>query len=140
MVAGKSRLVPGRHSGRSCAMLTTRAKVRRISAAVVLAVAAMAVLGACESRIAGVPIPLRAAPAGTTAPSTATVVQPPETIYIQPPTTSAVSTKPADTPEGRTVIAYYDALNRADFAAAACPVKAAIQPTCAASPRPFWTS
>ena len=85
-------------------------KVSRIAAAALV----LASAAACGTPVVGVPVPVAGtSPSPVT--STATVVAPvPETLYVQPP----VSVAPAETAEGRTVIAYYDALNRRDFATA----------------------
>ncbi|MFJ7216279.1 hypothetical protein [Amycolatopsis sp. NPDC098790] len=58
----------------------------------------------------GVPVPVAVTP-----PSTSTaVVAVPQTVYVPQPAYTA----PAETSEARTVVAYYDAINRRDFATA----------------------
>jgi hypothetical protein len=79
-----------------------------------IAVVALVLLGAaaCGMPVVGVPVPVTPQSPVT---STATVAVPaPETVYVQPP----VAPAPAETAEARTVVAYYDALNRRDFATA----------------------
>jgi hypothetical protein len=62
--------------------------------------------------VVGVPVPVAVTPGTTT--STA-VVAVPQTVYVpQPPAYVA----PTDTSEAHTVVAYYDAINRRDFATA----------------------
>ncbi|WP_340683270.1 hypothetical protein LCL61_32445 [Amycolatopsis coloradensis] len=80
---------------------------------------AAAALAACA-----VPTQGTAAPAVTVAPPPNTIViqppavaAPPQTVYVAPPSTRTVHPAPA-VPVARTVIAYYDALNRRDFPAA----------------------
>lgn len=80
-------------------MIPTKA-ARILVAALVLAGAA-----ACATPVVGVPVPVAVAPPTT-------VVPVPQTVYVQPPVV------PSGTEEARTVVAYYDAINRRDFAAA----------------------
>ncbi|MEV7092556.1 hypothetical protein AB0M80_06895 [Amycolatopsis sp. NPDC051045] len=82
--------------------------------ATVIAVAALILVGAaaCGTPVAGVPVPVTPQAPVT---STATIAVPaPQTVYVQPP----VFVVPSETAEARTVIAYYDAINRRDFATA----------------------
>jgi hypothetical protein len=88
-------------------------KARTATAAAVLAMAAAGLLTACESTTAGSALPVLMATPDTPG-TTTTVVQAPQTIYLQPPTYAL----PADTPEGRTVTIYYNALDHGDFATA----------------------
>ncbi|WP_372664340.1 hypothetical protein [Amycolatopsis kentuckyensis] len=66
--------------------------------------------------VVGVPVPVAVTPAPpTTSTAVVAVPAPPQTVYVpQPPAYVA----PVDTSEARTVVAYYDALNRRDFATA----------------------
>jgi len=76
------------------------------SAGVLVAVLIGAGAAACGvPSVVGVPV---AAPVSTT------VVAVPAPVYVQPPAYTA----PTDTAEARTVVAYYDAINRRDFATA----------------------
>ncbi|MEU4523277.1 hypothetical protein AB0F52_31780 [Amycolatopsis sp. NPDC024027] len=81
-----------------------------------IAVAALILAGAaaCGTPVVGVPVAVPVTPQAPVT-STATVAVPaPQTVYVQPP----VSVAPAETAEARTVVAYYDALNRHEFATA----------------------
>lgn len=98
-------------------MIPTKA-ARILVAALVLAGAA-----ACAVPVVGAPVPVAVPPAPATtivavppAPATTmtAVVPVPRTVYVQPPAYVA----PADTEEARTVVAYFDAINRRDFAEA----------------------
>ncbi|MEC3975927.1 hypothetical protein [Amycolatopsis sp. H20-H5] len=92
---------------------------KRFSAAVILTVAAVGTLTACESMTAGSAIPVFTATATTTsAPGTTTISPAPQTVYVQPPAVRTTYAQPGDTSEGSTVAAYYNALNRGDFIAA----------------------
>jgi hypothetical protein len=92
-------------------------RVSRLILPAVLAMAAAGVLSACDSVTAGSAAPVLVAATDSPSPVT-TVVEPPQTVYLQAPTAPPVPARPADTPEGRAVTAYYDALDRADFATA----------------------
>jgi hypothetical protein len=70
-------------------------------------------VAACGTPMIGIPVAV-APPAPVT--STAVVAVPaPQTVYVQQP---PVSLPPQETAEARTVVAYYDAINRRDFATA----------------------
>ncbi|MEU7783132.1 hypothetical protein [Amycolatopsis sp. NPDC049159] len=80
-----------------------------------IAVAALVLLGAtaCGIPVTGVPVPVTVVPQAPVT-STATVAVP-APVYVQPP----VSLPPRENPgAAATVIAYYDAINRRDFATA----------------------
>jgi hypothetical protein len=83
-------------------------------------VTALVVVGAaaCGTPVVGVPVAVTLAPAPTTSTATATVAVPaPQTVYVQqPPAPGYVA--PVDTAAARTVVAYYDAINRRDFTTA----------------------
>ncbi|MFB9682553.1 hypothetical protein [Amycolatopsis plumensis] len=79
-----------------------------------IAVGALVLLGAaaCGIPVTGVPVPVTVVPQ---APSTSTAtVAVPVPVYVQPP----ASPPPRQTTEAGVVIAYYDAINRRDFATA----------------------
>ncbi|GAB3161531.1 hypothetical protein GCM10027258_78670 [Amycolatopsis stemonae] len=80
----------------------------------VAALIALAVT-ACGTPVVGVPVAVTLAPAPTTSTAMVAVPQAPQTVYVQQPPAYVA---PADTAEARTVIAYYDAINRRDFATA----------------------
>lgn len=81
----------------------------------ILAALILVTVAACGTPVVGVPVPVAAAPTTT---STAIVAVPaaPQTVYVPQP--APVYVPPMDTSEARTVIAYYDAINRRDFATA----------------------
>ncbi|MGK3208721.1 hypothetical protein [Amycolatopsis sp. MEPSY49] len=85
------------------------------SAGILVAVLIGAGTAACGvPPVVGVPVPVAVTPATSTA-VVAVPAPPPQTVYVpQPPAYIA----PADTAVARTVVAYYDALNRRDFATA----------------------
>lgn len=82
-------------------------------AAVTLAAGALA---ACAVPTQGTPAPAVAvaAPPNTIVIQPPAIAAPPQTVYVAPPATQTVYPAPA-VPAERTVIAYYDALNRRDF-------------------------
>ncbi|MGW5718234.1 hypothetical protein ACWEVP_18855 [Amycolatopsis sp. NPDC003865] len=63
--------------------------------------------------VVGVPVPVAVTPAPATT-AVVAVPAPPQTVYVPQPAYVA----PTDTAEARTVVAYYDAINRRDFATA----------------------
>jgi hypothetical protein len=87
-------------------------KAARILVAALVSVSA----AACGTPVVGVPVPVAVTPPAPTT-STAVVAVPaaPQTVYVQQPPAYVA---PLDTAEARTVIAYYDAINRRDFATA----------------------
>lgn len=78
--------------------------------AALVAIVVLVSAAACGTPVVGVPVPVAVTPAAPT-PTTIVVPQP---VYVPPPAYVA----PGDTAEARTVVAYYDALNRRDFATA----------------------
>lgn len=90
-------------------------KAARILVAALFAVS----VAACGTPVVGVPVPVPVPVAAPAAPATSTAVvavpAAPQTVYVQQPPAYVA---PVDTAEARTVIAYYDAINRRDFATA----------------------
>jgi hypothetical protein len=85
-----------------------------MKAAGILAAALLSVgLAACGVPVAGVPNPVAVTPQAVT--TSVIAVPAPQTVYVQQP---PVYVAPVDTSASQTVIAYYDALNRRDFATA----------------------
>jgi hypothetical protein len=83
------------------------------AAGILVATLILAGVAACGTPMLGVPVPVTVTPQAA---ATSTIAVPaPQTIYVQPPVYVA---PPADTTVAQTVIAYYDALNRRDFATA----------------------
>jgi len=69
---------------------------------------------ACATPVVGVPVPVTVAVPPAPATTSTAVVPVPQTVYVQPPAYAA----PAGTEEARTVVAYFDAINRRDYATA----------------------
>src|SRR5947209_3841683 len=81
-------------------------------------VTSLAVLNAaagCAVPVSGSPSPVVVA-VPPASPTTAYVLPPPQTVYVPPPVTRTVP--PPATSATRTVVAYYDAINRHDYLAA----------------------
>lgn len=88
----------------------------RVKAAGILVAALVSVgAAACGTPVVGVPVQVAATPAPATSTTVVAVPAAPQTVYVQQP---PVYVAPGDTAEARTVIAYYDAINRRDFATA----------------------
>jgi hypothetical protein len=85
------------------------------AARILVAAVVSACVAACGTPVVGVPVPVAAPPAPTTSTAVIAVPAAPQTVYVQQPPAYVA---PADTAEARTVIAYYDAINRRDFATA----------------------
>ena len=74
-------------------------------------------VAACGTPVVGVPVPVAVPAAPTTSTAVVAVPAVPQTVYVQQPP-APVYVAPVDTAEARTVVAYYDAINRRDFATA----------------------
>jgi hypothetical protein len=83
---------------------------RILTAAFVLVSAA-----ACGTPVVGVPVPVAVTQPPPTSTAVVAVPAVPQTVYVQQPPAYVA---PGDTAEARTVVAYYDAINRRDFATA----------------------
>lgn len=70
---------------------------------------------ACGTPVVGVPVPIAVTQPPTTSTAVVAVPAAPQTVYVQQPPAYVA---PGDTAEARTVVAYYDAINRRDFATA----------------------
>jgi len=86
-------------------------KAARILIAAVFSVS----VAACGTPVVGVPVPVAVQSAPATSTTVVAVPAAPQTVYVQQPPAYVA---PGDTVEARTVIAYYDAINRRDFATA----------------------
>jgi hypothetical protein len=85
------------------------------TAAILVAALVSVGVAACGTPVAGVPVPVAVPPAPTTSTAVVAVPAAPQTVYVQQPPAYVA---PVDTAEARTVLAYYDAINRRDFATA----------------------
>ncbi|WIY06346.1 hypothetical protein QRX60_21780 [Amycolatopsis mongoliensis] len=83
------------------------------AAGILVAALISASVAACGTPVVGVPVPVAAPPATST--TVVAVPAAPQTVYVQQPPAYVA---PGDTAEARTVVAYYDAINRRDFATA----------------------
>jgi hypothetical protein len=85
------------------------------TAAILVAALVSVGVAACGTPVVGVPVPVAVPPAPTTSTAVVAVPAAPQTVYVQQPPAYVA---PVDTAAARTVIAYYDAINRRDFATA----------------------
>jgi hypothetical protein len=85
------------------------------TAAILVAALISVSVAACGTPVVGVPVPVAAPPMPTTSTAVVAVPAAPRTVYVQQPPAYVA---PEDTAEARTVVAYYDAINRRDFATA----------------------